>query len=130
MSDAFPKISKQYIRYGVKMNGIAVIRPSFFRTFLAFSVIHKHPFLPLGSSIDLLKLWQNVGIHINQVSLVEPLASSILLTLEFYVAHTAQPIHKDTPVPSHEMPHTYTAAAYAQSSYQLATSVTQLKHVT
>ena len=54
---------------------------------------------------------------------MEPLASSILLTLELYVAHTAQPIHKDTPVPSHAMPYTYTAAAYTQSSYQLATSV-------
>ena len=50
--------------------------------------------------------------------------------LELYVAHTAQPIHKDTPVPSHAMPYAYTAAAYIQSSYQLATSVTLLRPVT
>ena len=61
---------------------------------------------------------------------MEPLASSILLTLELYVAHTAQPIHKDTPVPCHAMPYTYIAAAYTQSYYQLATSVTLLSHVT
>ena len=61
---------------------------------------------------------------------MEPLASSILLTLELNVAHTAQPIHKDIPVPSHAMPYTYTAAAYTQSSYQLATSVTLLRHMT
>ena len=58
---------------------------------------------------------------------MEPLASSILPILELYVAHTAQPIHKDTPVPSHAMPYAYTAAAYTQSSYQLATSVTLLR---
>ena len=46
------------------------------------------------------------------------------------MAHTAQPIHKDTPVPSHAMPYTYTAAAYTRSSYQLATSVTLLRQVT
>ena len=61
---------------------------------------------------------------------MEPLASLILLTVELYVAHTAQPIHKDTPVPSYAMPYTYTAAAYTQSSYQLATSVTLLRPVT
>ena len=49
---------------------------------------------------------------------MEPLASSILPILELYVAHTAQPIHTDTPVPSHAMLYTYTAAAYTQSSYQ------------
>ena len=61
---------------------------------------------------------------------MEPLPSSILLTLELYIAHTAQPIHKDTPVPTHAMPYTYTATANTQSSYQLATSVTLLRHVT
>ena len=61
---------------------------------------------------------------------MEPLASSILLTLEIYVARTAQPIHKDTPVPSHTLPYTYTAAAYTKSLYQLATSVTLLRHET
>ena len=54
----------------------------------------------------------NFWIHIYQVSLVEPLASSIVLTLELYVVHTAQPIHKDTPMPSHAMSYTYTPAAY------------------
>ena len=58
---------------------------------------------------------------------MELLASSIMLILELCVAHTAQPIHKDTPVPSHAMP--YTAAAYTESSYQLATSVTILRPV-
>ena len=47
---------------------------------------------------------------------MEPLASSILLTLELFVAYSAQPIHKDTPVPSHAMHYTYTTAAYTQSS--------------
>ena len=51
--------------------------------------------------------------------MVEPLASSIRLTLELCVAHTAQPIHKDTPVPSHAMPHTYTAAACTVVVYTL-----------
>ena len=61
---------------------------------------------------------------------MEPLASSILLNVELYMTHTAQPIHIDTTVPSHAMPDTDTAAAYTQSSYQLATSVTLLRHVT
>ena len=61
---------------------------------------------------------------------MEPLASSIMPILELYVAHTAQPIHTDTPVPSHAMLYTYTVAAYTQSSYQLATSVTLLRPVT
>ena len=60
---------------------------------------------------------------------MEPLASLILPILELYVAHTAQPIHTDTPVPSHAMLYTYTAAAYTQSSYQLATSITVLRPV-
>ena len=57
---------------------------------------------------------------------MEPLASSILLTLELYVALMAEPIHKDTPVPSHAMPYTFTASVYTQSSFQLTTSVTLL----
>ena len=52
------------------------------------------------------------------------------MTLQFSLAHTAQPIHKDTLVPGHVMPYTYIAAAYTQSPCQLATSITLLKHVT
>ena len=45
---------------------------------------------------------------------MEPLVSSILLTLEVYVEHSAQPIHTDTPVSSHTMLYTYITAAYTQ----------------
>ena len=61
---------------------------------------------------------------------MEPLLSSILLTLELSLIHTAQPIHKDTLVPSHAMLYTYIAAAYTQSSCQLATSATPSRHGT
>ena len=85
------------------------------------------PSLPLESSIDTqMPFW----IHIFQVSLVEPLVSLILLTLELSVTHTTQPIRKDTPAPSHAMLYTYIAAAYTQSSCQLATSTTPSRHVT
>ena len=72
--------------------------------------------------------WQNFWIHIYQVSLVEPLVSSSLLTLELSLVHTAHPIYTDTLVPSHAMLYTYMAAAYTQSSCQLATSATPSRH--
>ena len=43
---------------------------------------------------------------------MEPLLSSILQILELHVAHTAQPIHKDTLAPSHAMTYTYKAPTY------------------
>ena len=49
---------------------------------------------------------------------MELLVSSILLTVGLSVAHTAQPINKDTLVPNHAIPYTYTTAAYTQSSCQ------------
>ena len=39
MSDAFPQISKQYIRHGVTNEWYRCNRTFFFRTFLAFSII-------------------------------------------------------------------------------------------
>ena len=39
MSDAFPQISKQYIRYGVTNEWDSCNKTFFFRTFLPFSII-------------------------------------------------------------------------------------------
>ena len=61
---------------------------------------------------------------------MEPLVSSIQLTIELSLVHTPQPIYTDTLVPSHAMLYTYIAAAYTQSSCQLATSATPSRHGT
>ena len=39
MPDAFPQISKQYIRYGITNEVYSCNKTFFFRTFLAFSII-------------------------------------------------------------------------------------------
>ena len=44
------------------------------------------------------------------MSLVDPLVSSLVLTLKLSTAHTAQPIHKDSLVLSHVITYTYTSA--------------------